>query len=65
LLGSSEGQISIGILGFAMQACKTVAEALETALHYHPISGSVLDLTVNLLMIIVKLNFLSEVTVVS
>jgi len=44
LLGSSEGQISIGILGFAMQACKTVAEALETALHYHPISGSVLDL---------------------
>lgn len=48
LLGSSEGQISIGILGFAMQACKTVAEALETALHYHPISGSVLDLTVNL-----------------
>jgi AraC-like DNA-binding protein len=46
LLGSSEGQISIGILGFAMQACKTVAEALDTALRYHPISGSVLDLNV-------------------
>ncbi|KAF5273730.1 hypothetical protein FQR65_LT17103 [Abscondita terminalis] len=42
------GQISIGILGFAMQACKTVAEALETALQYHPISGSVLDLSVHL-----------------
>ncbi|MEN8409791.1 AraC family transcriptional regulator ligand-binding domain-containing protein [Acinetobacter bereziniae] len=48
LLGSHEGQISIGILGFAMQACKTVAEALETALQYHPISGSVLDLSVHL-----------------
>jgi AraC-like DNA-binding protein len=47
LLGSSEGQISIGILGFAMQACKTVAEALDTALRYHPISGSVLDLNVS------------------
>ncbi len=45
LLGSSEGQISMGILGFAMQACKTVAEAMQTALHYHPISGSVLDLS--------------------
>lgn len=45
LLGRSEGQISMGILGFAMQACKTVAEAMQTALHYHPISGSVLDLS--------------------
>ena len=46
LLGSHEGQTSMGILGFAMQACKTVAEALQVALHYHPISGSVLDLNV-------------------
>ena len=43
-IGSSEGLISMGILGFAMQACKTVADALKTGLHYHPISGSVLDL---------------------
>ena len=48
LLGSSEGQISMGILGFAMQACKTVAEAMQTALHYHPISGSVLDISFNI-----------------
>ncbi|RSN78776.1 AraC family transcriptional regulator [Acinetobacter haemolyticus] len=43
-LGSSEGLISMGILGFAMQSCKTVAEALEIALRYHRISGSVLNL---------------------
>lgn len=48
LLGSSEGQISMGILGFAMQACKTVEEAMQTALHYHPISGSVLDISFNI-----------------
>ncbi len=43
-LGCSEGLISMGILGFAMQACKTVGEALQTGLNYHRISGSVLDL---------------------
>lgn len=48
LLGSNEGQVAMGILGFAMQACKTVAEALQTALHYHPISGSVLNLDVHI-----------------
>ena len=48
-LGSSEGQISMGILGFAMQACKTVAEAMQIALHYHPISGSVLDLSFHIM----------------
>jgi hypothetical protein len=30
-LGSSEGLISMGILGFAMQSCKTVADALDIA----------------------------------
>jgi hypothetical protein len=40
-LGSSEGLISMGILGFAMQSCKTVADALDIALRYHRISGSV------------------------
>lgn len=48
LLGSNEGQVAMGILGFAMQACKNVAEAMQTALHYHPISGSVLDLAVHI-----------------
>ena len=43
-LGSSEGLISMGILGFAMQSCKTVADALDIALHYHRISGSVLNI---------------------
>jgi len=43
-LGSSEGLISMGILGFAMQSCKTVADALEIALRYHRISGSVLNI---------------------
>lgn len=43
-LGSSEGLISMGILGFAMQSCKTVADALDIALRYHQISGSVLML---------------------
>lgn len=49
LLGSHEGQVSMGILGFAMQACRTVTEAMQTALHYHPISGSVLDLSFNIM----------------
>ena len=48
LLGSSEGQVAMGILGFAMQACKDVTEAMQTALHYHPISGSVLDLKLHI-----------------
>jgi AraC-like DNA-binding protein len=43
-LGSSEGLISMGILGFAMQSCKTVAHALDIALRYHRISGSVLNI---------------------
>ena len=43
-LGSSEGLISMGILGFAMQSCKTVADALDIALRYHRISGSVLNI---------------------
>ncbi len=43
-IGSSEGLISMGILGFAMQSCKTVADALEIALRYHQVSGSVLNL---------------------
>jgi AraC-like DNA-binding protein len=43
-LGSSEGLISMGILGFAMQSCKTVADALDIALRYHQISGSVLNI---------------------
>ena len=43
-IGRSDGLISMGILGFAMQACKTVAEAMQIGLHYHRISGSVLDL---------------------
>ena len=42
-IGSSEGLISMGILGFAMQSCKTVADALEIALRYHQVSGSVLN----------------------
>lgn len=47
-LGSSEGLISMGILGFAMQSCKTVADALDIALRYHRISGSVLNLNFSL-----------------
>ena len=43
-IGSSEGLISMGILGFAMQSCKTVADALQIALRYHRISGSVLNI---------------------
>jgi hypothetical protein len=34
----------MGILGFAMQSCKTVADALDIALRYHRISGSVLNI---------------------
>ncbi|WHP05556.1 AraC family transcriptional regulator [Acinetobacter corruptisaponis] len=43
-IGSSEGLISMGILGFAMQSCKTVADALQIALRYHRVSGSVLNI---------------------
>ena len=47
-IGSNEALISMGILGFTMQSCKTVEDALKLGLHYHPISGSALDLRVNM-----------------
>ncbi|WP_353162165.1 AraC family transcriptional regulator [Acinetobacter guillouiae] len=42
-IGMHTGLISMGILGFAMQSCKTVAEAFQIALRYHRIAGSVLN----------------------
>lgn len=48
MIGRDESLISMGILGFAMQACQNVGEALELGLKYHPISGSALNLTASL-----------------
>lgn len=48
-MGRSEGLISMGILGFAMQSCKTVADALEIALEFHRVSGSVLNIEFSIL----------------
>ena len=48
LIGSNEALISMGILGFTMRSCKNIEEALNLGLHYHPISGSALDLHVQI-----------------
>lgn len=48
LIGSNEALISMGILGFTMRSCKNIEEALKLGLHYHPISGSALDLQVQI-----------------
>lgn len=56
-IGSSEGLISMGILGFAMQSCPTVAEALQLALRFHQVSGSVLDLSYTELSNHIELEF--------
>ncbi len=48
MIGRDESLVSMGILGFAMQACQNVGEPLELGLKYHPISGSVLHLTASL-----------------
>ncbi len=42
-VGMDAGLVSMGILGFAMQSCETVAEAIEIALRYHRTAGSVLN----------------------
>lgn len=47
-VGSDKALISIGILGFTMQSCKNIEEALRLGLKFHPISGSALDLHVHL-----------------
>jgi hypothetical protein len=61
-IGSSEGLISMGILGFAMQSCKTVADALEIALRYHQVSGSVLNLNFTIAEESVELEFIENIT---
>lgn len=61
-IGSSEGLISMGILGFAMQSCKTVADALEIALRYHQVSGSVLNLNFTISGESVELEFIENIT---
>lgn len=43
-VGITEGLMSMGILGFAMQSCQTLEQALATGMQYHPVSGSVLDM---------------------
>lgn len=50
LIGRDESLVSMGILGFAMQACQNVGGALELGLKYHPISGSALHLTASLVL---------------
>lgn len=61
-IGSSEGLISMGILGFAMQSCKTVADALEIALRYHQVSGSVLNLNFTISEESIELEFIENIT---
>ena len=55
LIGSNEALISMGILGFAMRSCKNIEEALTLGLHYHPISGSALNLQVKIKQHILEL----------
>lgn len=44
-LGSREGLVSFGMLGFAMLSSRTFLEAAETGMQHHQASGSLMDVT--------------------
>jgi len=45
-LGSHEGLVSFGMLGFAMVSSRNFQEAVETGIKHHQASGSLMDIAV-------------------